>query len=202
MKIPPLLSRGGNFFIGKCDILYHIIDRIHKIKKQISFKICAFFGLFTAYTVFSVQINTKFEFHRHLSINMAKYIHRMHLSDGEMAMLHRERRKLMNSIDLHDLCIDAKATVGELFSLRGAFPTYEYSNGAATTTRNGTRYRVATPAGMLNIKVGGEQTVDFDKDDEPITVRFEKLSLYIYYRDGKPVIAGKADAIEVVDMES
>ena len=108
----------------------------------------------------------------------------------------------MKSIDLHDLCIDAKATVGELFSLRGAFPTYEYSNGAATTTRNGPRYRVATPAGMLNIKVGGEQTVDFDKDDEPITVRFEKLSLYIYYRDGKPVIAGKADAIEIVDTEA
>lgn len=88
----PPAKQGGNFFIGKCDILYHIIDRIHKIKKQIRFIICAILGLFTAYAVFSVQINTIFEFHRHLSINMAKYIHRMHLSDGEIAMLHRERR--------------------------------------------------------------------------------------------------------------
>lgn len=88
----PPAKQGGDFFIGKCDILYHIIDRIHKIKKQIRFIICAILGLFTAYAVFSVQINTIFEFHRHLSINMAKYIHRMHLSDGEIAMLHRERR--------------------------------------------------------------------------------------------------------------
>ena len=108
----------------------------------------------------------------------------------------------MTSIDLRDLIIDAEATVGAIQTLRGAYPTYEYKNGAPTMERNGTRYRVQTPAGMLNIKVGGEQAVDFDKTDKPITVRFRGLSLYVYYKDGKPMIAGRADAIEIVDTEA
>ena len=107
----------------------------------------------------------------------------------------------MNSIDLRDLIIDSKASIGEVFSLRGAFPTYTYVDGKATTTRDGTRYRVVTPIGTLNVKVRGSQNINFDANDTPINIHFRGLTLYIYYRDGKPMIAGKADAVEAVDME-
>jgi hypothetical protein len=50
----------------------------------------------------------------------------------------------------------------------------------------------------LNIKVLGAQAVDMDgKAVVPVT--FDDLELYIYFRDAKPLVAGRATAIHVVD---
>lgn len=104
----------------------------------------------------------------------------------------------MSGIDVTDVVIDARATIGDTCILRGVYPTFEYKNGAPTANRDGTRYRVMTPLGALNVKVKGPQAIDFDADSKPVTVRFVGLSLYIYFRDGKVGVAGRAKGIEVV----
>lgn len=109
----------------------------------------------------------------------------------------------MNVIGLTDLVIDTKGTVGDTFILRGAYPTYAYKDGAPTTIRDGTRYRVATSAGMLNVKVKGSQTIDFDTDSAPVTVRFADLMLYVYFgKDGKPSVGGRAKAVQVMGEDT
>lgn len=104
----------------------------------------------------------------------------------------------MNTIDVTDVVIDVAATIGETYHLRGTYPTFVYEHGTPTANRDGTRYRVMTPLGAMNVKVKGPQTIDFDADSKPVTVRFTDLSLYIYFRDGKAGVAGRAKAIEVV----
>lgn len=106
-----------------------------------------------------------------------------------------------NGIDLQDLVIDAEATLGDVVYVRAAYPTYAYSNGAPTANRDGTRYRVMSRAGTINIKVPGAQTLTVD-GTRPIPVSFAGVNLYIYYRDGKPFVAGRAKAIEVVGKDT
>lgn len=108
----------------------------------------------------------------------------------------------MNGIDLTDLVIDAEKIVGKVVLLKAAYATFEYQDGIPTAKRDGTRYRVATPVGTLNVKVKGEQTIDFDPDNGPVPVSFEALNLYVYYKNGKAGVAGRAKAIEVVDKGS
>ena len=108
----------------------------------------------------------------------------------------------MSGIELTDLVIDVQATIGETYLLKGAYPTFIYENGTPTSNRDGTRYRVATPVGYLNVKVKGPQTIDFDADSKPVSVRFPGMDMYIYFRGGKPAVAGRAKAIEVVGEDT
>lgn len=104
-------------------------------------------------------------------------------------------------LSLKNLVIDAKATLGSPLLLCKVSPTFEYANGTPTSKRDGTRYTVAAPSAemaTLNIKVLGAQAVDMDgKAVVPVT--FDDLELYIYFRDAKPLVAGRATAIHVVD---
>lgn len=106
-----------------------------------------------------------------------------------------------SGIDLQDLVIDAEATLGKIVYVRAAYPTYVYSNGTPTANRDGTRYRVMSRAGTLNVKVPGAQTLTVD-GASPIPVSFEGVDLYIYYRDGKPFVAGRAKAVHVVGKDA
>lgn len=108
----------------------------------------------------------------------------------------------MSGIDLSDLVIDAERTVGKVVLLKGVYATFEYQDGIPTAKRDGTRYRVATPVGALSVKVKGEQTIDFDPDNGPMPVSFENLGLYIYYRNGKAGVAGRATAVKTMDEGS
>lgn len=97
-------------------------------------------------------------------------------------------------LSLKNLVIDAKATLGSPLLLCKVSPTFEYANGTPTSKRDGTRYTVAAPSAemaTLNIKVLGAQAV--------VPVTFDDLELYIYFRDAKPLVAGRATAIHVVD---
>ena len=101
-------------------------------------------------------------------------------------------------LSLKNLVIDAKATLGSPLLLCKVSPTFEYANGTPTSKRDGTRYTVAAEMATLNIKVLGAQAVDMDgKAVVPVT--FDDLELYIYFRDAKPLVAGRATAIPVVD---
>ena len=104
-------------------------------------------------------------------------------------------------LTLKQLVIDATATLGSPLLVCKAAPTYRYENGVPTNKRDGTRYTVAAPAaGMATIavKVLGPQTLDMG-GKAVITVEFDSLEIYIYYRDGKPMVAGRATAIRVAD---
>ena len=107
----------------------------------------------------------------------------------------------MNGICLQDLVIDAEATRGAVVSVRAPYPTSAYSNGAPTANREGTRYRVMSRAGTINVKVPGAQTLTVD-GVSPIPVCLQEPKLYIYYKDGKPAVAGRAKAIEVVGKDT
>ena len=107
----------------------------------------------------------------------------------------------MNGICLQDLVIDAEATLGDVVYVRAAYPTYAYSNGAPTANRDGTRYRVMSRAGTINVKVPGAQTLTVD-GVSPIPVCLQEPKSYIYYKDGKPAVAGRAKAIEVVGKDT
>lgn len=104
----------------------------------------------------------------------------------------------MNGIELTDLVIDVEATVGNVLFAKAAYPTFAYEKGVPTSTRDGTRYRVITPVGGINIKVKGPQTLNVD-GSKSVPVYFDGLELYIYFRDGTPVIAGRARAVKVAD---
>lgn len=102
---------------------------------------------------------------------------------------------------LKNLKIDSAATLGTPLLVCKAAPTFLYENGVPTNKRDGTRYTVAAPAvGMatINIKVPGPQGVEMD-GKAIIPVEFDSLEIYIYYRDSKPMVAGRATAIHVVD---
>lgn len=107
----------------------------------------------------------------------------------------------MNGIDLTDLVIDTTATLGDALYVKAAYPTYKYEGGAPTSLRDGTRYRVATPVGMVNIKVPGNQTVDAD-GTQLVPVIFSELRLYIYYKDGRALVAGRAQSVKAADKGS
>ena len=51
---------------------------------------------------------------------------------------------------------------------------------------------------LLVCKVLGPQTLDMG-GKAVIPVEFDSLEIYIYYRDGKPMVAGRATAIRVAD---
>ena len=105
-------------------------------------------------------------------------------------------------IKLKDLKIDARATVGSQLLLIKDAPTFTYDdNGIPTQTIDGTRYTVACPAcdmQTLSVKVPGPQTLS--RGDRAIMpVIFDGLDLYIYFRDGKPMVGGRAKAIRAAD---
>lgn len=104
-------------------------------------------------------------------------------------------------LSLKQLVIDSVATLGTPLLVCKAAPTFRYENGVPTNKRDGTRYTVAAPAaGMATIavKVLGPQTLDMG-GKAVIPVAFDDLELYLYYRDGKPMVAGRATAIHTVD---
>lgn len=104
-------------------------------------------------------------------------------------------------LSLKQLVIDSVATLGTPLLVCKAAPTFRYENGVPTNKRDGTRYTVAAPAaGMATIavKVLGPQTLDMG-GKAVIPVAFDDLELYLYYRDGKPMVAGRAAAIHTVD---
>ena len=53
-------------------------------------------------------------------------------------------------------------------------------------------------AATIAVKVLGPQTLDMG-GKAVIPVEFDSLEIYIYYRDGKPMVAGRATAIRVAD---
>lgn len=106
-----------------------------------------------------------------------------------------------NGIDLQDLVIDAEATLGEVMYVKAAFPTFTYKDGAPTSNRDGTRYRVMSRAGTINIKVPGAQTLTVD-GVRPVPVSFQGVNLYIYFKDGRPLVAGRAKAVHVVGEDT
>lgn len=100
---------------------------------------------------------------------------------------------------LKDLIIDAEATLGSPLLLCRANPTYLYANGVPTSTRDGTRYTVAAPGcGMatIGVKVPGPQTIDLG-DKAYLPVAFDDIELYVYYKDGKPMVGARATAIHL-----
>lgn len=104
-------------------------------------------------------------------------------------------------LSLKQLAIDGKATLGDTVILCRTAATVAYADGVPTSKRDGTRYTVAVPKAdmaTINIKVPGTQTVNLD-GKSVIPVTFDDLEIYIYFRDGKPMIAGRATAIHVVD---
>ena len=106
-------------------------------------------------------------------------------------------------LKISDLKIDVKATVGSPLVLCRTTPTVEYTEGVRTTKRDGTRYSVACPAaGMqtLTVKVLGPQTVECSEKGM-ILVDFDDLDIYVYFKDGKPFVAGRAKAIRLVDSQ-
>lgn len=104
-------------------------------------------------------------------------------------------------LKLGDLKIDAERTVGSPLVLCRTQPTMAYEEGVRTTKRDGTRYCVACPAaGMqtLTVKVLGQQTVECSEKGM-VLVDFDDLDIYVYFKDGKPFVAGRAKAIRLAD---
>ena len=104
-------------------------------------------------------------------------------------------------LKLGDLKIDAERTVGSPLVLCRTQPTMAYEEGVRTSKRDGTRYSVACPAaGMqtLTVKVLGQQTVECSEKGM-VLVDFDDLDIYVYFKDGKPFVAGRAKAIRLVD---
>ena len=107
-------------------------------------------------------------------------------------------------LSLKDLKIDTAATLGDTLLLCRATPTYAYEGGIPTSKRDGTRYTVASPIcniATINIKVSGPQTVDLG-GKAVMAVAFDALEIYIYFREGKPQVAGRAKAIKVLDSKA
>lgn len=107
-------------------------------------------------------------------------------------------------ITLKQLKIDAAATLGDTLFVVRVVPTYVYHNGVATSERDGTRYTVASAAcGMatVTVKVPGPQTVTLG-ENAVLPVAFDELEIYIFFRDGKPLVAGRAKAIKVLDSKA
>ena len=104
-------------------------------------------------------------------------------------------------LSLKQLVIDAGATLGAPLLLCKTAATFEYINGSPTNKRDGTRYTVAAPAaGMaaINVKVLGPQAVEMD-GKSIVPVDFDALDVYIYFKDGKPMVAARAKGVHTVD---
>lgn len=104
-------------------------------------------------------------------------------------------------INLRDIRIDAEATLGAPLLLVKEAPTFAYEGGAPTQRVDGTRYTVACPGASMQtlaVKVPGPQTLTRG-DRAILPVAFAQLELYVYYRDGKPMIGARASAIRACD---
>lgn len=103
-------------------------------------------------------------------------------------------------IKLKDLVIDAEKTLGSPLYLCKTAPTYAYVDGTPTSTRDGTRYTVFSPAQSTSVpvKVPGNQQVSID-GNALLPVVFDGLELYIYYRDGRPMVGARAKSIRRAD---
>ena len=104
-------------------------------------------------------------------------------------------------LNMRDIKVDVQETVGAPLFLVKEAPTFAYENGTPTQRVDGTRYTVACPgAGMqtLAVKVPGPQTLTRG-DRAIVPVAFDNMEIYVYYRDGKPMIGARAAAIRTCD---
>lgn len=103
-------------------------------------------------------------------------------------------------MDIRNLKIDAKRTVGENLMLVEVLPVYVYEGGKRTDKVSGYRYVVAMPEHAFDkiaVKIDGKQRLELPDGDYPI-VDFDGLELSIYWSPEGYRVGASAMDISVV----
>lgn len=100
-------------------------------------------------------------------------------------------------MDVRDLVIDPRATVGNKLLLTEVKPYYDYVNGTRSTEVAGYKYTVVLLErryDKLVVKIPGTQQLEL-KDNETISVRLDNLKIEPYWTANGYAVRATADRI-------
>ena len=106
-------------------------------------------------------------------------------------------------IKLNQLIIDANGTIGDKLLLTSIAPAFAYKNGLRTEEIEGYKYTVSSEKlgfEKISIKVLGKKLMEMGEEYE--YVKFDDLSMSIYFRSGEPQISAKAMRITPLTHKS
>lgn len=108
----------------------------------------------------------------------------------------------MNKLDVRDLVIDVRETIGDDLILAEVRDVFEYQDGVRTDTVIGQAYTVLLPQrgyATLTVKVLGARKLDVDPaSGNMIRVRFVGLVIKPYAIQGRIGVSAKADDVVIV----
>ena len=108
----------------------------------------------------------------------------------------------MNRLNVRDLVINVRETIGDNLILTEIHDAYEYQNGVRTDKVIGQAYTVLLPQrgyAALTVKVPGARKLDVDLGaGNMIRVRFQGLVIKPYAISGRTGVSAKADSIVIV----
>lgn len=103
-------------------------------------------------------------------------------------------------MDVKNVVIDAKQTIGEDLILVDIIPTNVYEGGKRTDKISGYRYVVAMPNhgfDKISVKIEGSKKLEMPEDEYPV-VEFDELDMSIYWSPDGYRVAASAAGIRVV----
>lgn len=107
-------------------------------------------------------------------------------------------------MNLKNIKIDAKKTVGNTTLLVDVIPTYEYIEGKRTDKITAYKYVIVLPERgfeKISVKIEGNQLID-SPEDGYTEVHIDNLTLSLYWRAGTYDISAKATGIREVKTNS
>lgn len=101
-------------------------------------------------------------------------------------------------MNLSDVFIDSKKTLGPKLLLVNVHPVYEYTNGKKSDTISGYKYEICLPTRQFEkiaVKILGEQKIQKPQDGY-VEVELIDLELFIYWMGGSYHIGARASDIK------
>ncbi len=106
-------------------------------------------------------------------------------------------------MDIRNVVIDAKKTIGSKLMLVDVIPSYVYADGNRTDEVSGFKYVVAMPEhalDKLSIKIDGDLQIAKPEIDFPEVI-FDGLEMSVYWTPSGYQLAAKATAIRTVEAK-
>lgn len=107
-------------------------------------------------------------------------------------------------MNIFDIIIDAKASVGNKLLLTGVRPYYAYNGNQKSDKISGYKYEIAMAERKfekISVKIEGTQQVTLDGSCDYLPVTFENLQLKLYFLSGAYHISATASNIHVIKRE-
>lgn len=103
-------------------------------------------------------------------------------------------------LNIVDVVIDSKKTVGQNLLLTSARPYYEYNGTKKSDNIIGYKYEIVMPDRRyekINVKVAGKQRIDCGETSDCLPVVLENLEIKVYWMSGTYNLTATADDIRI-----